>query len=65
MNESRGDADGVRKAPTHEIAVEHVAAVLRGAYWKNRTPETEKPRRCVAIDVSTAKWPEFARSKKT
>jgi hypothetical protein len=32
MSESRADAAGVRKAPRHEIAVEHVTAVLR-ALW--------------------------------
>ena len=29
MGESRTDAGGVRKAPRHEIAVEHVTAVPR------------------------------------
>ena len=29
MGESRADAGGVRKAPRHEIAVEHVTAVPR------------------------------------
>jgi hypothetical protein len=33
MSESRADAAGVRKAPRHEIAVEHVTAVLR-ALWE-------------------------------
>src|SRR5580704_3643277 len=32
MGESRTDAGGVRKAPRHEIAVEHVTAVPR-ALW--------------------------------
>ena len=32
MSESRADAAGVRKAPRHEIAVEHVTAVPR-ALW--------------------------------
>ena len=42
MSESRADAGGVRKAPRHEIAVEHVTAVPR-ALWGLYERGTVKP----------------------
>ena len=42
MGESRTDAGGVRKAPRHEIAVEHVTAVPR-VLWGLYERGTVKP----------------------
>ena len=37
MSQSRADAGGIRKAPRHEIAVEHVTAVPR-VLWGDADP---------------------------
>ena len=42
ISESRADAAGVRKAPRHEIAMEHVTAVPR-ALWGLYERGTVKP----------------------